>query len=111
MALDPWKVRHVETYSGLVLTTKRLMLVFAVTFAVNGQVDAPFEANAHKKIARPEWKVQEPPAKARPAWANPFYIGEAMVIGGMAADIGSSWGCLESNPLLRSANGRFGGRG
>ena len=130
--MEAWAYRP---YSGLVLTTKTLLFVFALTFAevsraiepddvalsgsgvveartiaVKGQVDASFEFPAQSKNPRQEWKVQELPRKSRP-WANPFYVGEAMAIGGIAADAGSSWGCLESNSLLRSADGRFGARG
>jgi hypothetical protein len=44
-------------------------------------------------------------------WLTPFRASEFAVIGGIAADSASSWGCFESHPLLRSPDGRFGGRG
>ena len=42
---------------------------------------------------------------------KPFHIAEMIAIGGIATDVATSWGCVEANPLLRSADGRFGGQG
>lgn len=44
-------------------------------------------------------------------WLTPLRVAEFSLIGGIAADSLSSWGCYESNPLLRSADGRFGAKG
>jgi hypothetical protein len=40
-----------------------------------------------------------------------FRASQAIYIGANAADIGSSMGSWEANPLLRSPGGRFGSRG
>ncbi len=40
-----------------------------------------------------------------------WWISAAVLAAASAFDAGSSWGKPEMNPLLRSADGRFGGRG
>jgi hypothetical protein len=40
-----------------------------------------------------------------------FRVSQAIYIGANAADIASSRGSWETNPLLRSSDGRFGSRG
>jgi hypothetical protein len=42
---------------------------------------------------------------------KPFHLMEMAALSGMAADIASSWGCAEGNPMLRNADGSFGARG
>lgn len=44
-------------------------------------------------------------------WLTPYRASQLALVGAMTADIGSSWGCAEANPILRSADGRFYGRG
>jgi hypothetical protein len=43
--------------------------------------------------------------------SRPFRVSQVIYIGANAADIASSRGSWEANPLLRSPDGRFGGRG
>ena len=63
-------------------------------------------------VPPPEWRMPSNAAPQKnPSWTSPFRIGEMMALGGIAADVASSWGCLESNPLLRSPDGRFGTKG
>lgn len=44
-------------------------------------------------------------------WLTPYRISQIAIVGAMTADIASSWGCAEANPLLRSADGRFYAKG
>ncbi|BDC52896.1 hypothetical protein F183_A52110 [Bryobacterales bacterium F-183] len=49
--------------------------------------------------------------KEKQRWLTPYRASQLALLGGMAADISSSWGCAEANPLLRSADGRFYAKG
>jgi hypothetical protein len=55
-------------------------------------------------------KLDMPVVWKRP-WLTPFRAYEISMIGAVAADSASSWGCFEANPLLRSTDGRFGAKG
>lgn len=52
-----------------------------------------------------------PELKWKRPWLTPMRAFEISLAGGIVADATSSWGCFESNPLLRSADGRFGAKG
>ncbi|MBS1831828.1 MAG: hypothetical protein JST65_03900 [Acidobacteria bacterium] len=48
-----------------------------------------------------------PVIQEKQRWLTPYRASQITLIGGMTADIASSWGCAEANPMLRSADGRF----
>jgi len=55
--------------------------------------------------------TSSPKLEVPPKWISPYRMAQFAMIGAAAADISSSWGCAEANPILRSADGRFRGQG
>lgn len=50
------------------------------------------------------------PSPASDRWSKAYRWSLAALAGSQAADVATSWGGHESNPILRGPNGRFGGR-
>lgn len=61
--------------------------------------------------AAAEQKIMIAPVYTPPKWTSPYRIAQFALVGAAAADIASSWGCAEANPLLRSGDGRFRAQG
>jgi hypothetical protein len=51
------------------------------------------------------------PPDFTPKWMSPYRMAQFAMVGAAAADIASSWGCAEANPILRSSDGRFRAQG
>lgn len=51
------------------------------------------------------------PLRQNPGWWRRHLGDTALHLGATSADAATSWGRVELNPLLRSADGRFGARG
>lgn len=59
----------------------------------------------------PQIRYDDPDARPREARGGWWKLSAVLVAAAAAADAHSSWGRMELNPALRSANGRFGMQG
>ena len=78
-----------------------MSLVWVLLFSAMGISASPDYLSGEKSGA------SYPPAEGKAL----YRVSVVAVIGTSATDAASSWGRLEANPLLRSGDGQFGGKG
>lgn len=96
------------------LSTLGIVLLFTVPHLAGASCRTTFESfhcQVNEITVKPDPVIVKPSTDLKRPWLGPLRAFEISLIGGVAADSMSSWGCFESNPLLRSADGRFGARG
>lgn len=69
----------------------------------------PIGAVRVRRYLAPSEAMTRPPVRA--GWWRAHLADSALHLGATSLDMASSWGRPELNPLLRSADGRFGARG
>lgn len=87
----------------------RIAILLTIAFSLHAKCKAGIDCFSEDS-GMASSRLAAPP-DFTPKWMSPYRMAQFALVGAAAADIASSWGCAEANPILRSADGRFGGRG
>lgn len=87
----------------------RIAILLTIAFSLHAKCRAGIDCFPEDSEV-PAPRLPAPP-DLTPKWMSPYRMAQFAMVGAAAADIASSWGCAEANPILRSSDGRFRAQG